>query len=56
MELTATEIVQAISEMSKGMMEIGKSIEGMAEKIAAPKKLIRDANGNIIGAQPVGKL
>jgi hypothetical protein len=40
--------------IATGMGEMAHSIEEMGEKIAAPKKIIRDKSGNIVGAETVG--
>lgn len=55
-ESNGEKIAEVIAEMFKGMSEMGKSIESMAEKISAPKRIVRDAKGNIIGAEPVEAL
>jgi hypothetical protein len=46
----------AISEMAGGISKMAESIEEMGEKIAAPKKIVRDKSGNIVGAVPVETL
>jgi hypothetical protein len=53
-------LAESVSELAqgavKGMGQMADSIEEMAEKIAAPKEIIRDKAGNIIGAQSVEKV
>jgi hypothetical protein len=39
-----------IEKLAKAISEMAQSVEDMGEKIAAPKKIIRDKSGKIIGA------
>lgn len=48
-----TKSVEALGSKVDGM---GKEIKEIARKAAAPKRLIRDKQGNIIGAEPVERL
>lgn len=44
------------TKLAASIAEMAKSIEEMSEVIASPKKIVRDAKGNIVGAEPVKKL
>ncbi len=46
-------LATSLSEMAAGVVKMSESIEDMGEKIAAPKKIIRDKTGKIIGAESV---
>lgn len=46
-----SEMASGIVQMADGMSTMAESIEDMGEKIAAPKRIIRDSAGNIIGAE-----
>ncbi len=48
-ESKGDKIADAIAAMSEGLNK-------MAESIAAPKKIIRDKAGKIIGAEPVKEI
>lgn len=44
-----------VEKLAAAILEMGEKIEEMGEKIAAPKKIIRDKAGNIIGAESVAE-
>jgi hypothetical protein len=55
-EKLAEAVAKMGEKIGEGMTVMAGSIAEMGEKIAAPKKLVRDDQGNIIGSKPVERM